>query len=89
MNSEWSAQLSLIRFIVILRSVAGLLHHLQALKPDLPDFDENFLQCLRIYRAARTKSQFLENSVSAPRWFKFAYIKRILTHAMVQVFRHL
>ncbi|KAE8449830.1 hypothetical protein EG329_007307 [Mollisiaceae sp. DMI_Dod_QoI] len=47
----------------ILRSVAGLLHHLQALKPNLPDFDAQFLQGLRIYRAAQTKSQFLENSV--------------------------
>ncbi|KUJ07614.1 uncharacterized protein LY89DRAFT_691686 [Mollisia scopiformis] len=47
----------------ILRSVAGLLHHLQALKPSLPDFDEQFLRGLRIYRAAQTKSQFLENSV--------------------------
>lgn len=49
----------------ILRSVAGLLHHLQALEPNLPDFDEQFLKGLRVYRAAQTKSQFLENSVGS------------------------
>jgi hypothetical protein len=62
-------------FKVILRSVASLLHHLQALKPNLPDFDKQFLQGLRIYRAAQTKSQFLENSVSLSSWFKLEYLK--------------
>ena len=78
-----------------MRSVAGLLHHLQALKPNLPDFDEQFLRGLRIYRAAQTKSQFLENSVSSSSWFKLEFEKNLNSHyvtgfpAFVRVLRYM
>ena len=61
------ASLPCARFLiiktVIARAVAGLLHHMKALRPNIPNFDESFIEALHKYRGARDNSRLMENGV--------------------------
>ncbi|OAL28155.1 hypothetical protein AYO20_09574 [Fonsecaea nubica] len=51
----------------VVRAVAGLLHHLGALRANDPDFDDVFDKSLQLYHAAKTRDDLLRNSVFAHR----------------------